>query len=57
MIWIVATAFLASIVQCSWPMVNAAFETIRLKAIQDGRPLKVFQTDNGKEFVNNQMTR
>ena len=37
--------------------VIAAFESIRLKAIKDGRPLKVLQTDNGKEFVNIQMTR
>ncbi|KAI3655863.1 hypothetical protein MP638_001792, partial [Amoeboaphelidium occidentale] len=37
--------------------VNVAFESIRLKAIKDGRPLKVLQTDNGKKFQNNQITK
>jgi hypothetical protein len=34
-----------------------ALERIRLSAIQDGRPMKVFQTDNGKEFQNNQISK
>ena len=29
-----------------------ALETIRRKALKDGRPLKILQTDNGKEFQN-----
>jgi hypothetical protein len=31
-------------------------ETIRKKAVKDGRPLNVFQTDNGKEFQNRKIT-
>ena len=30
-----------------------ALETIRKKAVNDGRPIAVLQTDNGSEFVNN----
>lgn len=30
-----------------------ALERIRVQTINDGRPLKVLQTDNGKEFTNN----
>ena len=33
-----------------------ALETIRKKAVKDGRPLKVIQTDNGKEFQNRKIT-
>jgi hypothetical protein len=32
-----------------------ALERIRQKSIIDGRPLKVLQTDNGKEFTNNKI--
>ena len=32
-----------------------ALETIRQKALRDGRPLKVLQTYNGKEFQNASM--
>jgi hypothetical protein len=31
--------------------VNAAFESIRLKAIKDGRHLTALQTDNGKLII------
>jgi hypothetical protein len=34
-----------------------ALERIRQKAIKDGRPIKVFQTDNGKEFQNHQISK
>ncbi len=33
-----------------------ALERIRQRSISDGRPLKVLQTDNGKEFTNNKIT-
>jgi len=32
-------------------------ERIRQKAIKDGRPINVFQTDNGKEFQNNRINK
>ena len=36
--------------------VVGAFEIIRQQSINDGRPLKVLQTDNGKEFQNKRIT-
>jgi hypothetical protein len=33
-----------------------ALETVRKKTVKDGRPLNVFQTDNGKEFQNRNIT-
>ena len=35
--------------------VLSALDRIRQKSITDGRPLKVLQTDNGKEFQNNRI--
>lgn len=34
-----------------------ALEQIQLRAIKEGRPIKVFQTDNGKEFQNNRISK
>ena len=36
--------------------IAGAFERIRQQAINDGRPLKVLQTGNGKEFQNKRVT-
>eukprot|EP00835_Amoeboradix_gromovi_P002672 NODE_156_length_16689_cov_0.273960.p5 type:complete len:344 gc:universal NODE_156_length_16689_cov_0.273960:13130-12099(-) len=49
-------AYVAALKDKSQETVVGAFERIRQQSINDGRPLKVLQTDNGKEFQNNCIT-
>ena len=49
-------AYVAAVKDKDQETVLGAFERIREQAINDGRPLKVLQTDNGKEFQNKRIT-
>ena len=49
-------AYVAALKDKTQETVLGAFERIHQQAINDGRPLKVLQTDNGKEFQNNRIT-
>ena len=49
-------AYIAALKDKTQISVLDALETIRKKAVKDGRPLNVFQTDNGKEFQNRKIT-
>jgi hypothetical protein len=49
-------AYVAALKDKTQETVVGAFEIIRQQSINDGRPLKVLQTDNGKEFQNKRVT-
>jgi hypothetical protein len=55
----VNTKFAYSVVLRDKTMVAVlnALESIRRRAINEGRPIRVLQTDSGKEFQNNQITK
>jgi hypothetical protein len=48
-------AYVAALKEKTQGTVLNALDRIRQKSINDGRPLKVLQTDNGKEFQNNRI--
>jgi hypothetical protein len=48
-------AYVAALKDKTQETVLHAFERICQQSINDGRPLKVLQTDNGKEFQNNRI--
>jgi len=48
-------AYVAALKDKTQETVLNALDKIRHQSINDGRPLKVLQTDNGKEFQNKQM--
>jgi hypothetical protein len=49
-------AYVAALKDKTQETVVGAFERIRQQSINDGRPLKVLQTDNGQEFQKKRIT-
>ena len=50
-------AYVEALKDKSQASVLDALEVIRQRALEDGRPITVFQTDNGKQFQNNQISK
>jgi len=50
-------AYVEALKDKSQASVLDALEVIRQRALEDGRPITVFQTDNGKEFQNNRISK